>query len=174
MQNIVIGFSRPKSGFQPFSWLIRLVTWSAFSHAYIKFYSKTYDRWIIYQASGLKVNFIPQTRFDKVEFIYREFNIPVSKLTMKSTVQGVIDDCGAPYDIRGILGFGIVLLARLFGKKIANPLVTAGSYWCSDLVANILIEIGDADKESIDPSTMSPKDIYNYLIEKGFVPAKQS
>ena len=77
MNEIIVGFSRPKSGFEPFSWLIRAVTKSPFSHAYIRFYSEEYDRWLIFQASGAKVNFIGQTMFDGIETIYEEFNVPV-------------------------------------------------------------------------------------------------
>ena len=94
MESIIVGFSRPKAWFEPFSWLIRAVTGSQFSHAYIRFYSEEYNRWLVYQASGLKVNFIGQTMFDGAETVYEEFTVPVTALTKKIAIQGAIDKCG--------------------------------------------------------------------------------
>jgi hypothetical protein len=170
MNSIIVGFSRPQAWFEPFSWLIRLVTGSQFSHAYIRFYDQEYDRWVIYQASGLKVNFIGQAMFDNAEFIYQEFNVPVSDATKKIAIQGAIDKCGSPYGVGQIIGYGAVLFMRIFSKKIKNPLYSGSSYVCSELVADILMEIDAQDASNIDPSTMTPKDVYDFMIAKGFKP----
>lgn len=172
MNSIIVGFSRPKGGFQPFSWLIRLLTWSPYSHAYIRFYSQSYNRWLIYQASGTKVNFIGAIMFDGAELVYEEFNVPVSDLTRKTTIQRAVDVCGSPYGVKEIIGFGAVLIMRVFGKKISNPLSDSKTYVCSELVADILREIDAEDAGELDPSAMSPKDVYNFMIEKGFQPVK--
>jgi hypothetical protein len=172
MNEIIIGFSRPKAWLEPFSWLIRLITWSSFSHAYIRFYDTEYNRWLIFQASGAKVNFIGMTMFDGLENIYEEFNVPISDLTKKVVVQSAIDICGSPYGVGQIIGFGWVLLARLFGKKVKNPFASNSSFVCSELVAEILIEIDKEDSGTLDPSTMSPQDLYNFMIEKGYQPVK--
>jgi hypothetical protein len=165
MDEIVIGFSRPKAWLEPFSWLIRLVTWSLFSHAYVKFYDDELDRWIVFQASGLKVNFIGQVMFDSIEDIYEEFVIPVSGATKKSVMQGAIDKCGSPYGIGQCLGFLWILFMRLFGKRVKNPLYSGSSYFCSEMVSDVLTEIGVGD---LDPSAMDPKDVRDFLVSKGF------
>ena len=147
MNNIVIGFSRPNGWFEPFSWLIRLVTWSSYSHVY----------------------FIGQPLFNSEEIIYKEFQVPISDAAKLSTVQFAIDNCGQPYAVGQVVGFGWVLLMRLFGKKVKNPFYSNSSFFCSELVGDVLnqiIEKGDA----IDPSTASPKDIYNFMISKGYQP----
>src|SRR5271166_1592644 len=99
MDEIIIGFSKPKAWFEPFSWLIRLVTWSPISHAYIKYYNSYADRWEVFQASGLKVNFIGSIMFDSVENIYAEFTIPVQSTTKQGVVQGAVDKCGSSYGL---------------------------------------------------------------------------
>lgn len=172
MNEIIVGFSRPASGFEPFSWLIRAVTGSKFSHAYIRFYEEEYDRWVIFQASGLKVNFIGQAMFDSKETIFEEFVVPVSDLTKKIAVQGAIDKCGSPYGVGQIIGFGAVLFMRLFGKSIKNPFYSGSSYVCSELVADVLIEIDKEDAGNLDPSAMTPKDDYEFMLAKGFIPVK--
>jgi len=167
MDEIIVGFSRPKAFFEPFSWLIRLATWSPFSHAYIRYYNSELDRWIIFQASGLKVNLIGQTMFNDAEDIYEEYVVPISDATKMSVLQNAVDDLGSPYGIWQIMGFVIVLLVGLFGKSIKNPFYSKSSYFCSELVADILTEIGLGD---LDPSNMSPKDVRNFLISRNFKP----
>lgn len=125
---IVIGFSRPKAWFEPFSWLIRLITWSPFSHAYIRYYNSYADRWTVFQASGLKVNFIGNKMFDSIEFVYVEFEIPISENTKRTTVQFAIDKCGSPYGLGQVFGDLWVLFMRAFGKKVKNPLASSSSF----------------------------------------------
>jgi hypothetical protein len=163
---IIVGFSKPNGWFEPFSWLIRLVTWSAFSHAYIRYYDAYAGRWVIYQASGLKVNFMGQTMFDSAEDIYAEFEVSILDATKQGVVQKAIDKVGSPYGIGQIVGFGWVLFMRLFGKTVANPLYSPSSFVCSELVSDILIEINAGN---LDPSTMTPKDVYNFILSKGYI-----
>lgn len=165
--SIVVGFSRPKAWFEPFSWLIRLVTWSPVSHAYVKYYDAYTGRWIVFQASGLSVNLIGQDAFDAKEYVYEEFTIPVSDTTKLAVIQGAVDKLGSPYAIGQVVGFIWILLMRLFHKKVSNPFYEKSSYFCSELVSNILDEIGVGD---VDPSTMSPIDVRNFLVSKGFKP----
>ena len=113
MDQIIIGFSRPKGWFEPFSWLIRLVTWSNISHAYIKYYNSYAQRWEVYQASGLKVNFIGNLLFNTNEIIVKEFQVPISTITKLKTIQFAIDNCGKSYAISQIVGMGFVLLLRI-------------------------------------------------------------
>jgi hypothetical protein len=165
MNNIIIGFSKPKAWLEPFSWLIRLFTWCPFSHVYIKYYNPYALRWSVFQASCLKVNFMGQEMFNGMEDIYAEFSIPVSDAAKLRTVQFAIDNVGDPYAVAQILGFPIVWFMDLFGKKIQNPFYSSSNYFCSEMVCDILNEINGT---SLDCSTMTPKDVYKYLICKGF------
>lgn len=167
MGTIIIGFTRPSGWFEPFSWLIRLVCWTPYSHVYIKFYSKSTDRWLIYQASGTKLNFIGQTLFDAEEVLCGEFEIPITFPTRNNTIQFCIDNVGKPYAVGQIIGFACVLFMKIFGKKIKNPFYNGNSYFCSELVGDILEELLK-EGGSLDPSISSPKDIWNFLLSKGF------
>lgn len=165
MDSIIIGFSRPSGWFEPFSWLIRLGTWSQFSHTYLKYYNSYADRWEVFQASGLKVNFMGQVMFDGMESIHAEFEIPISDPIKLKTIQYAIDKVGSPYAIGQIFGFIWILIVRLFGKQVKNPLFNDGSFFCSELITDILNEINETD---LDCSNMTPKDVYNYLVSKGY------
>lgn len=51
MSSARIGFSRHR-GFAPLSWAIMAVERTNFSHVYIKFYSASMGRWLVYEATG--------------------------------------------------------------------------------------------------------------------------
>lgn len=165
MDSIIVGFSRPKAFFEPFSWLIRLFTWCPFSHAYIRYENTYANRNMVFQASGLKVNFMGQLMFDGEEDVYAEFNIPVSDATKLGVIQFAIDNVGTPYAIGQILGFPIVWFMAMFGKKIKNPFYSGSNYFCSELVCDVLNSI---DGANLDASTMTPKDLYNWIVAQGF------
>ena len=159
MKTIKVGFSRPKSWFVPFSWLIRLFLWTPYSHVYVKYHSDSLDRDIIYQASGLKVNFVGNTLFQTEELVVKEFSLNIPDDFYNKMLQESVDEAGVPYSMMQIfntLGY-LLFKTEFFKNKIAG-------YDCSRLVAQIL---------EIDPqynlpplSIVTPKDVYNYLEKK--------
>jgi hypothetical protein len=136
-----------------------------FSHTYIRFYSQKYDRWLIYQADGLKVNFIGQRRFEDGYKVYDEFVFHVDDDTMKSVMQFAIDNVGAPYNLKAVLGIAIVKVAALFGKKIEKNPLTGSGFFCSLIVGDILVEKLGSTLPG-DPNLWTPRVIYETL-DKG-------
>jgi hypothetical protein len=168
IDNIMVGFSKPKGGFEPFSWAIIAATKSPFSHAYIKYYDSYAAKWVIYQASGTKVNFMGETMFNSKEDTKAEFIIPISIETKKKVVQYAIDNVGLPYGILKIFGFAWVIICRSFGKKVKNPFSNNNATMvCSELVSCILDEVV-LDSDDIDPETATPIDVYNFMVTKGY------
>jgi hypothetical protein len=167
--SIIVGFSNPKKWWMPFSLLIRLVTWCKFSHAYIRYENTYAKRSEVFQAKGLLLNFIGQTLFDAEENVYAEFEIPISKKTKLKTVKFAIDNVGKPYAVIQIIGFVWVMLANLFGQRVRNPFYSKSSYFCSELVTTVLDDIKSVD-DDMDPSTATPKDVYEFLIKNGYKP----
>jgi hypothetical protein len=103
--------------------------------------------------------------FNSKEYVYREYEIPISDATKLSVIQSATDKLGAPYGNAQIVGFGWVLLMRLFGRKVNNPFYSGSSYFCSELVDEILNEIGIGES---DPSTLDPAGLMNFLATKNF------
>lgn len=174
MDEIIIGFSTPKSWFNPFSWLIRMAegtpfNWAPMSHAYVKYHDDVTGRWMIFQASGSKVNFVSETMFDSVEKIVDEFVIPVTAATKLKTIQYAQDVVGSPYGVMEIVGFGVVVLAGLVGVKIKNPFASKSDFFCSQLACDVIEEI-DEDN-SLDPASCSPMMLSAYLAFKNFAKA---
>ncbi len=162
MSEIIIGFSRPRSFWAPFSWLIRAFDgFTPYSHTYIKVRSVKYERTLIYQASHTLVNFMGEIAFNDEALVIREFKLQVSDDAMKRVMTFAIDSAGLPYDLKSVFGLAIVKIARLFGKRIASPFNGKG-FFCSELVGAILVEQIGA-RVYLSLSTMTPRDIYEAL-----------
>lgn len=149
MTSVRIGFSRPKE-WHVLSALIMAVERTDYSHVYVRWHSDKYGRDLIYQASGLKVNFVGLDLFMSMNTIVDEFDFDVSDETYVKMVQFCIDNAGKPYGGKQLVGMGI--------KKLGfeNPFRDGKqTYVCSELGAYIVREfisegIG-TDLDDIDP-----------------------
>lgn len=161
METMYIGFSRPNGWFEPFSWAIRLLQWTSYSHVYIRVHSESLDRDIIYQASGLQVNFIGLDRFKTKEIIIKEFAVQITPETKKQVLQYCTDTAGAPYGVLEVLGFPWVILNSAFGRHVNNPFGSSTSFVCSQFVGSILKDF--LGYPLPNPENLDPKQVYQYL-----------
>lgn len=168
-KSIIVGFSRPPNKFVPFSDAIRFILGTPFSHVYLKFKVDSFDRVLIYQASGLAVNFMAEQRFLAKEIIVAEFQFEVLEATFNETMQFAIDQVGVPYGILQIFGILYTKALGLIGIRVKNPFPNGRSnYVCSELVAQILKEIMGLDVE-YDLDLITPKEIFEFL-QKNNIP----
>lgn len=159
MNDFIVGFSKPNR-WKPFAWLIQLVDRTEYDHVYIKWYSPSIDRWMVYQASGTAVNFEGTTHFLSHSIPIEEYQLQVSDNTKKSVIQYAVDNCGVPYGVKQVLGIGIVKVAKLIGKNIKNPFSDGSkTEVCAELVGRILEDcLGDKlniDLDSADPTQIN-------------------
>ena len=166
MRKIVIGFSRPKGWFKPFSWAIRLVEKTPYSHVYIRAHSDALDVDLIYQASGAQVNFMGIQHFhDHAKTLY-EFEFEISDEKYKQFMQWAIINSGADYSIKQPLG---ILLIKLFNLK-RNPFDNGRCAWvCSELVGYFLVSCMGVYISDINLEIVGPIDIFK-LCQKYFKP----
>jgi len=166
MRNVVFGFSTPKK-FNLLSWVIRKCEKVEFSHVYLKVYNTYFERWMIYQASGSKVNFIGFDRFLEHHNVVKEIELEISEENYKLMYQEAIDTLGVSYGVKQLIGMGLVRLFNLFNIRISNPFADGkATYVCSEAIATILSEYFGFKVEDLD--NISPKDIYErfLLMEK--------
>ena len=161
METIYVGFSRPQGWFEPFSWAIRLAQWTSYSHVYIRAHSESTDRDMIYQSSGLQVNFIGLNRFKTKEIIVKEFPVQVTTETKIKMLQYCMDTAGASYGVLEVFGFPWIMLNSALGRHVNNPFASSTSFVCSQFVGDILKDV--LGYPLPNPENLDPKQVYQYL-----------
>lgn len=161
MRKIYVGFSKSTKFFPIYSWAIRAIEGTKFSHVYVRHETK-YGVDIVYQASGTQVNFMNEELFFKKSDVVREFQFEVTNDAFDTYMRFAMKNAGKPYGILQAIGIAIY---SLFGLK-NNPFPSGqAAYVCSELVAEILFEIGKFkyDRELFDKLT--PKDLFKFCLK---------
>jgi hypothetical protein len=160
MKNIVVGFSHPTK-FSLHAWLIEKIDNSPFDHAYLKFYSSTLDRNIIYQSNWRGVEFIGATLFNTSTTPVYEYSIAIDDESYNSMLQFCVDNAGISYSYLGVLGSGLVKLGICKKNPFDDGLKTE---FCSEIISRCL-NIVDPTKFKLDANNISPKDLNDVLIK---------
>lgn len=161
MKTIKLGFSRP-SKWKPFSWLIMTAYTIPYDHVYVRMDIGD-SREIIYQASGLAVNFMSPAIFAANNVIVNEYTVDISDDSYGKMVQFCIDNAGKPYGIKDIFGLAWVRINYWLGRTVKNPFNDNGAtYVCSELGAVILADFAGVTLPE-DADDMTPLDVYNLM-----------
>ena len=157
IDTVTIGFSKPKNKLFPIgSWAIRLFQGTAYSHTYIRFYSESLNRTLVYEAVGTGgVRFIGYKLWTKHADEIESFTLKVKKCNATTMLQEFVDDSGLDYGHLQNIG---IFLASIFGWK-KNPWKKGKN--CSEIVAKFLISEGYSISKPLD--LVTPKDIYKVL-----------
>lgn len=158
---LTIGFSKPKNKTFPiFSWLIRAIDRTEYSHVYLRWYSTTAQTWVTYEAAGHSVRFLSNKLFEKYVDPVMEFEIDISEECWPKVLRFCLDNSSIPYGVKQIAG---IALAKLFKLK-ENPFKdNDDTMVCSELVGRVLESLGMKFDKSLD--LLDPKDIYKKLEE---------
>lgn len=142
MESVVMGFSTTSAS--PISWAIKKVEGTEFSHVYIRVYSKSVDRWLVYHASRSDLHFTNWPTFQKENEILEEYELICSEEQKSEVLKFCIDRMGVPYGRLQLIGMGIVRLAKLWLKKEINNPFTDGAKTqvCSEFAGRVLKLLG--------------------------------
>lgn len=155
MKTITIGFSKSKKKFPIGSWLIRAYMGTPYSHVYLRFYSKSLDRTLIYEAVGDGVRFIGLKSWENHAAEVDSFDLEISEDIYISLLQYCVDNAGYEYGFMQNIG---IVLAKVLNLN-TNPFQTGSN--CSEEVYKILQLSGySLDKNK---NLVTPKDINEAL-----------
>lgn len=145
MKTVIVGFSSHPG---LFSSAIKFVTNSEVSHTYIRIPVPEYNDSMIFQASGLTVNYTNFNVFKEKSTVIEEYEIEVSEDIFAFGEMLRVMEAGKPYGMKEIFGLLWVLAMRGFGVKVKNPFRDgSSSYICVELV---MMCVGlEADSENI-------------------------
>lgn len=150
---MLIGFSTAKSN--PFSWVIRKLTRSKASHCFV--ITNLYKQDLVIQSGDFGVGFDYLQRFMKKNRIVAKFQVPVPD--ENKAMEFVMSEMGVSYNYLGLIGAGWVVVMRMFGKKVSNPLTQKGQVFCSQFIVKALCAGGKQEYCSLDSATVSPEDL---------------
>lgn len=170
MKRIIVGFSRPKK-WKPFAQLIMAVEKTNYDHVYVRLHSDTYQRDIVYQASGLQVNFMSTSVFADNNVVVKEFYVDVSDDNYIKMMQFCIDSAGKPYSLKEIFGFGWVKLNKLIGRKVGNPFDDGTNAFVCSILADYILENFTETKVEGEFKDADPIAIYQALDGKALAVA---
>ncbi len=131
---IRIGFS--KANGLP-SEVIRGVTNSLVSHVFVA-YSKVDGTTNVIEACSTGIVESVEAEFRKSNTIVAEVELEVSTYSEKAMIAFARSQLGHPYDWASIVGFGWVLLNRVWHSKVSNPFHERGAYVCSVFGLDVL------------------------------------
>ena len=150
MKTLRVGFSTHEGSF---SWLIRNSTASQISHTYIRIPIPEHNTDMIFQASGLSVNYCAKDVFEVKNHIYEEYDVEISDEQWAIGEKFRVTEAGKSYSVKQVFGFLWVLGARqLLNKKISNPFSDGDqSYVCVEVVT---VCLGLLNGESMTPEDL--------------------
>lgn len=155
---IAIGFSTARRN--PFSWIIRRLTGSKASHAWLLVDVAPFPDPMVFEATEVGVRLMPYKAFARRYRIVALFE-PGAPLD-----EGLVRAgrwLGERYDFPGLLGMAVVLLGRWLGRKWKNPFNAGRALFCSELVTRVLRDARYPGAEALVPSRTSPQDLFDFL-----------
>ncbi|MGC4114605.1 MAG: hypothetical protein QM765_08345 [Myxococcales bacterium] len=155
---VKIGFSTARGN--PASLIIRALTGSKASHAWLLVRVDPFGQDFVFEASEYGVRLVPWGQFRRQNRIVAVFEPQVS---LEPAMQKAGELLGAYYDFKGLVGMAFVILGRWLRRKWRNPLNTAKAMWCSELVAKVLKWAHHPGVEDLAPTRTSPQDLLDLL-----------
>ena len=157
MGKLYIGFSKSTKKLPIFSWLIRLIESTPYSHTYVKLelHGKSY----IFEAVGNDCRLILESEWEKKAQVVEEVALPVTVDILAKTEKFIAVNTGKPYGILQLIG---VILGKWLNLKYNITSRGRSALICSELVGRFLEEVMGFKLEK-EPDLLTPLDIYEFL-----------
>ncbi len=163
IEPVRIGFSTTDAFL---SRLIRRMTGSQVSHAFLVYRDVDFERVMVMEAVGAGFRIVPLDKFEKHN---RVVAIVTPRHSIDEGLKAAVDWLGEAYDKGGLVGMGLLLLLRtlrLRVRRARNLLANRRTLFCSEAVAR-------ACRESrypgfhLHPETTTPQDLFAFFEAEG-------
>lgn len=164
---IGVGFStRPRN---VVSRLVRWITGSKASHAWLTFEDTFFGLPMVMEATETGFRILPLANFkaEGNEIIA----IVEPPYPLDDGLRAAVHWVGDGYDFAGLFGAVVVVIGRWFRRKWRNPLDSSRSMFCSEAVVRVLQAAKYPGVEGFDPSATTPQDLLDFFSKAGLVGA---
>lgn len=160
VDNLVVGFSTPKFP-NPVSWLVRLITRSKASHAWVAYHDPTLGIDVVVEAHELGFRMLKYDNFvakNNVVAIFRLKYSPQSFMPYMSRWLGTV------YDFLGLIGIGVSILGKYLGwKHLKNPFDSPDAVFCSESIVRALKAMDPVKYGDLDENNTTPQGLMDFL-----------
>lgn len=149
--------------------LIRWVTRSKCSHAWVSFYDTTLQQYMVMQAELHGYEVVPWKRWASKNKLVAAYT-PVEAVDLMPDVRFIGQYLGVDYDLRSAVWSG---LKRWVRRRWRRPTTSPGSLMCSEAVCRLLQNGSFACVAGLNPELVSPQELWDRLAtSKDFVQVK--
>lgn len=157
---VLVGFSTPRR-WNPLSALIRAMTRSRTSHAWLLVEDPVFQLRLVLEAHSSGFRLVSFTRFVKE-------NAVVALVEPSAPIDGGLPAAGRwlgeSFDVLGLFGIFLTLVARWFRQRPwRNPFPTPSALFCSEAVVRTLRAAGYPGSERLRPEETTPADLLEFL-----------
>ncbi len=142
--------------------LIRRLTRSSVSHAWLVYRDVDFDREMVMEAVGAGFRIVPLDKFAQHN---RIVEIVTPRHPIDEGLKAAVDWLGEGYDAKGLVGMALLLLLRAFRRRTRrarNLIASPRALFCSEAVARACRACAYPGFER-DPETTSPQDLYAFF-----------
>jgi hypothetical protein len=153
-----VGFSTTNA---PLSRLIRRLTRSRVSHAFLVYRDVDFDREMVMEAVGAGFRIVPLDKFEKHNSIVRLFT---PRHSIDEGLKAAVDWLGEGYDAPGLVGMGLLVIARWLRLRLRtrNFLARSSALFCSEAVA-LACRTCRYPGFRHEPETTTPEDLFAFF-----------
>lgn len=152
-----VGFSTSK---HPISAVIRWVTRSPASHAWLVYWDQDFQRDMVMEASAYGFRLIPFSVFQKNNTVIEVHDLGVM---LHQGLSSVSDWLGSRYDGLGLIGMLWVYLGRMLKRRWSNPLGSPHGMFCTEAIVRALQADLFPGSSALVPEGSSPPDLMVFL-----------
>ena len=153
--NLFVGFSQG-TGF--IAWAIQLFTGRGVNHAFLCWQDEHLG-WVVLGANENGVTLDTWEQFTRTRTVPALFRPKDGMPTLWAGLVSLRNKLNEKYSLSGLVGMGVVELARAYGHEIPNPFAKDGHTFCSQFCADVVRRagypvLGNLVSTSIDPHEM--------------------
>lgn len=157
-----VGFSTTSA---PLSRLIRRLTRSRVSHAFLVYRDVDFERDMVMEAVGAGFRIVPLDKFARHNTVVRLFT---PRHPIDEGLKAAVNWLGEGYDTRGLFGMALLLVARSLRLRVRsrNFLARSSALFCSEAVALACRTCGYPGFR-FEPETTTPEDLFAFFSAEG-------
>jgi hypothetical protein len=144
------------------STIIRAVTRSKVSHAWLVYYDQDFERDMVLEASAHGFRLVPLDVFARSNTVLAVHDLG---RTLHQGLRSLSAWLGSRYDGLGLMGMAWVMFGKWLRCRWKNPFRSTNTMFCTEAIVRALQADGYPGAEALDPEGTTPAELLVFLGE---------